>query len=541
MVSWPNDEGFDNDYEVTTPVQLSVKGEIPAYAAGVLYRTGPLGYKIKTDEGKTWAANHWFDGLSCVHRFQIDVPDHGPAQVSYRSRRTVDEYLEMVKTSGRLDSITFANKRDPCKSVFQKVMSVFFAARNSRNVGVTLSINMPGGGYVADSEKPAVNGHTNGIQTLHAKTDAPYFKSIDPETLEPQGLASQSKLHPELTGQMSAAHAKSDPITGDIFNFNLMMGPTSTYRVFSTSASTGETTILAKFNGPPAYIHSLFLTENYVVLCVWNSHITWGGISVLYNSNVVDGIAPFDPSKKAIWHVVDRKHGKGLVATYDSDPLFSFHSINAWEEPSASDPSRTDIVTELSMYENLDVIHRFFYDNLISSLHDKSKFAGPKRTSCLPIHAQFRLPSVDSGVGAEKRLPAEVVFKADKSISTELPVINPTYLTKKHRYVYGCTDRLKSSFMDGLAKFDNKTQTAIIWEQEAHTPGEPIFVADPEGTAEDDGVLLTVVLDGIKGKSFLLCLDAKDLSEKGRAEMDGPMAFGFHGAHKGFRKYVGDF
>jgi torulene dioxygenase len=526
---------------MTTPVPLNVKGEIPGYAAGVLYRTGPLGYKIKTNEGKTWAANHWFDGLSCVHRFQIDVPDHGPARVTYRSKRTVDEFLEMVKTSGRLDSITFANKRDPCKSVFQKVMSIFFAARNSKNVGVTLSINMPGGGYVADSEKSAVNGHTNGIQTLHAKTDAPYVKSIDPETLEPLGLASQSTLHPELTGQLSAAHAKSDPVTGDIFNFNLMMGPTSTYRVFSTSASTGETTILAKFTGPPAYIHSLFLTENYVVLCIWNSHITWGGISVLYNSNVVDGIAPFDPTKKATWYVVDRKHGKGLVATYDSDPLFSFHSINAWEEPSASDPSKTDIVTELSMYKNLDVIHRFFYDNLISSINDKSKFAGPKRMSCLPNHTQFRLPSVDSGVGAETRLPAELLFKADKMISTELPVINPAYLTKRHRYVYGCTDRLKSSFMDGLAKFDNKTQTAVIWEQEAHTPSEPIFVADPEGSAEDDGVLLTVVLDGIKGKSYLLCLDARDLRERGRAEMDGAMAFGFHGAHKGGRRYVGDF
>jgi torulene dioxygenase len=54
-------------------------------------------------------------------------------------------------------------------------------------------------------------------------------------------------------------------------------------------------------------------------------------------------------------------------------------------------------------------------------------------------------------------------------------------------------------------------------------------------------VLLTVVLDGIAEKSYLLVLDAKDLSEMGRAEMQGPMAFGFHGAHKAAgRKYAGD-
>jgi torulene dioxygenase len=129
-------------------------------------------------------------------------------------------------------------------------------------------------------------------------------------------------------------------------------------------------------------------------------------------------------------------------------------------------------------------------------------------------------------------LPAELVFKAPKAISMELPTINPSFLTRRHRYAYGTADRLKSSFMDGIVKFDNVTQTAIFWETEAHTPGEPIFVANPEGYEEDDGVLLTVVLDGINEKSYLLVLDAKDLKELGRAEVAGPVAFGFHGAYK---------
>jgi torulene dioxygenase len=138
-------------------------------------------------------------------------------------------------------------------------------------------------------------------------------------------------------------------------------------------------------------------------------------------------------------------------------------------------------------------------------------------------------------------MPAELVFQADKMISLELPTINPAYLTRPHRYVYGCSDRLKSSFMDGIIKFDNKTQTAIFWEKEGHTPGEAIFIADPEGTAEDDGVLLTVVLDGYVEKSYLLVLRAQDLTELGRAEMQGPMSFGFHGAYKSSdKRYCGD-
>ncbi|KAF2873958.1 carotenoid oxygenase [Massariosphaeria phaeospora] len=532
MSSWPNDSGFDTDYEELAPVALTVKGTIPKYAAGVLYRTGPLGYKVKTDDGKIWAANHWFDGISCVHRFQIDfLNEDGPAHVTYRSRRTVDEFLEIVRSTGRLDGLTFAAKRDPCKSFFKKVMGIFYPAKNGNNIGVTLSINMPGD-TIEREDSADINGHTTGVDTLHVKTDANMIKRIDPETLEPQGVVNQTVLHPDLNGPLSASHAKMDPDTGDLFNYNLQFGRGATYRIFRTSAATGKTDILATFPAKPAYIHSLFLSKNHVVLCIWNSHITWGGISVLYNRNLVDAIAPFDPSLKATWYVIDRTHGKGLVATYESMPFFAFHTINAWEEPSASDSTKTDILCELSMYENTDLIHRFFYDNLLSSNEATNAYAGKKRESCLPMQAQFRLPSVDSSVSSSQPLPVELVFKADKMLSTELPTINPRYATKRHRFVYGTTDRLKSSFTDGLAKFDNITQKSIFWETEGHTPGEAVFIADPQGQKEDDGVLLSVVLDGFKEKSYLLVLDARDLTEMGRAEMQGPMAFGFHGAYK---------
>lgn len=544
MVTWPNDAGFDTAYQELEPVTLKVVGQIPYYAGGVLYRTGPLGYKAKSKNGKEFAAKHWFDGFSAVHRFQIDFPNaQGQPEVSYRSRRTVDEYLEHVRQTGKGEGLTFAAKRDPCESFFKKVMAVFIPpGRDNKNVGVTLSIDMPGGGHPQTSEKPAINGHTNGVHTLHAKSDHHMIKRIDPETLEPLGIALQESLHPDLKGPMSAAHAKSDPGTGDIFNFNMEFGKQSTYRVFRTSASSGETEILATFNGVPTYIHSLFLTENYVVLCLWGSHFTWSGTSLLYHQNMVQAIAPFDAKTKATWYVIDRKQGGGLVATYESQQFFAFHSVNAWEEPSATDPSQTDIITELSLFENTDVIHRFYYDNLLSSLETpESKYAGKNRLSCLPMQAQFRLPNISASAPTSKPREAERVFLADKASSVELGTINPSYLTCRHKYTYGVTDRLKSSFMDGIAKFDNTTQTSIFWECEGHTPGEPIFIADPAGKAEDDGVLLTVVLDGFVERSYLLVLDAKDLKELGRAEVPGPVAFGFHGAFKGQGvKYSGD-
>jgi torulene dioxygenase len=85
--------------------------------------------------------------------------------------------------------------------------------------------------------------------------------------------------------------------------------------------------------------------------------------------------------------------------------------------------------------------------------------------------------------------------------------------------------------MDGLVKFDSDKQESWLWTRHGHTPGEPIFVANPNGTKEDDGVLLSVVLDGQRGTSYLLCLDAQNLSELGRAHVDGVVGFGFHGQH----------
>ena len=61
---------------------------------------------------------------------------------------------------------------------------------------------------------------------------------------------------------------------------------------------------------------------------------------------------------------------------------------------------------------------------------------------------------------------------------------------------------------------------------------EPIFVPNPDGEKEeDDGVLLCVVLDGVKGSSYLLCLDARTMEELGRAEAEFAVALGFHGLH----------
>lgn len=547
--NWPNDKGvsqvmgtsiyiyiyilipaqFDPEYEQRKPVELSVTGQIPAYAAGVLYRTGPGKSQVEAENGETLRLSHWFDGFGQTHRFQILAPDDSNTspRVLYNSRFSTDDLIEEARKTGSLDMVGFGQKRDPCKSILGKVQTEYVPqpTPSSKNISVTLSINVPGLDPQPEESTSRWSDST-GIRTLYAKTDYNAFKKLDPETLEPIGLATQTNLHPELSGQLSASHARSDPITGDMFNYNLTLGPTCTYRVFRVSASTGETTILATFPATPSYLHSLLITEDHVVLCVWNAHVN----PQLLDSSFLDAILPTDPSQPAVWYVIDRKHGKGLIATYESPAFFCFHTVNAWLEPSKENPAEMDIVADVVRADSSEFVHSLYYENLISSLDTAKAFQKKRDNSFRTSFARFRLPAVPFTPCTDPK-KATVEWSVCRTLSPELPTLNPKIVTQKHRYVYAVTFRGESTLTDGIMKLDCDTQQVQLWACHGQSPGEPIFVANPDGTSEDDGVLLSVVLDGMHGKSYLLCLDARNLSELGRANVDGAIGFGFHGQH----------
>jgi torulene dioxygenase len=184
----------------------------------------------------------------------------------------------------------------------------------------------------------------------------------------------------------------------------------------------------------------------------------------------------------------------------------------------------------LAAYENLDVIKRLYYENIKSTSPGSRSYVGDKGATTRGSINRWRLPSVTSAQPSSTN-KAVLEFAAPKEKSCDLPTFNPNYATKPSRYIYGVIDRGLSTFYDGLVKYDTSTHNALIWTQHGHSAGEPIFIPNPQGTKEDDGVLMSVVLDGNTGKSYLAVLDAKSLTEIGRASMEWPVGFGFHGTH----------
>ena len=515
---------------------------------GILYRTGPGGHQVATSKNKTFAASHWFDGFAQTHRFELSPPSEGRfiTRVKYNSRHTCDKLVEKVRNSGEMAISSFGQQADPCESFFKKVMSSFQVATSGGsktasdvNVGVTVKANMPVPEELARREKArpeSTDGSSSSqIRSLWLKTDNASLQCIDPTTLEPIDAVRQPQLHPDLKGPLTGAHSRTDPITGDWYNYNLETGRHATYRVFSVSAETGKTSILATITGGPikaAYLHSIMLTERYVILCIYDAYYAKGGAKILWTRNLLDAME-FDPNKKNLWLVVDRWHGQGLVGTYESDPFFAFHPVNAWEQASETESGKVDIVADIPTYPNLDILKRFYYHNLKGTSPSALNYVDGKGQTCKASLTRFKLTDVGSTTIPVTGKPGKitVLFAAAREDSPELPTFNPRYATKPSRYIYGNCDRGNSTFLDGLIKYDSETRTSVARVRHAQSPGEPIFLADPEGTEEDDGVCLSVVLDGTKGRSYLLVLDAGTFEEVGRAEMETVVPFGFHGSH----------
>jgi carotenoid cleavage dioxygenase-like enzyme len=102
-----------------------------------------------------------------------------------------------------------------------------------------------------------------------------------------------------------------------------------------------------------------------------------------------------------------------------------------------------------------------------------------------------------------------------------------------YQYIYGVSINRKNpfSFYNQMVKIDLKNAGDTIWYEDGSYPGEPVFISRPGKQQEDDGVILSVVLNEKAGNSYLLVLDAQSFTEIARAEIPHPILFGYHGEY----------
>lgn len=528
---YPNDAGFADIPETRTPIELKVTGTIPSYVHGVLYRTGPGSFTVPTKSGEIFKIQHWynnpwatelnprFDGFALQHRFEITVD----GRVFYRSRRTCDKYIKSIQDTGKL-AISFG-QRDLCKSFFRKFFTMLKGMEEMtndpelRNVSVTFTRDFP------VDPKPVDQSHRDKISSLYINTDVNVLRSLDPVTLDPIESTRYTEFIPEAVGITTASHAAVDPHTGELFNFVLKFGRIPIYTLFKlippTAAKSTDYKILAAINdAPAAYVHSVCLTNKYFIFCIWQADFAYNGATIPFHKNLVQAFKAWDPKRRTLWYVIDRDRG-GIVRKYESDPFFAFHYINSYDDGD-------DVIIDLPTFTSHRIVQEFYVEALKST-------SATKHPDPPPLVTRVRLQNITSS----KSTGTAHLTKTTTYL--ELPTISRQFLLRHNRYTYGVSSRGLSSLWDCVIKVDlealftgpsDPEKAVKRYARPKCTPSEPIFVARPGATEEDDGVVLTVELDGVKGTSALVVLDAMSFQEIGRAQVEGKgfvIPHGFHG------------
>jgi len=409
--------------------------------------------------------NHWFDGLAMLHRFSF-----ADGQVSYANRFLQSRAYRAARENGKITYPEFAT--DPCRSLFQRVTAMF-------------------------SPKLTDNANVNLVQLgerFISLTETPIPVQFDSRTLATAGVAYKPP------GILTTAHPHVDRATGGMLNYAAKLGPRSSYRFFLLRPDRTKPEVLAsKPVREPAYMHSFGLTERWLVLAefpyvVNPLRLAFSGRPYIENYR-------WKPERGTRFHLFDRSTGDS-VGPFEAEPRFGFHHVNSYEEDG-------DVIVDVSAFADSQIVEDLYLERL--------------RAGRRPAPNKLERFRISPGAGT-------VTSEALTDESIELPRINYGRCNERpYRYAWGVGLGREASWLDRIVKADVVERRTSAWEEEGCYPGEPVFVAVPDTEAEDEGVLLSIVLDARRGGSFLLVLDARSLDKLARAEVPHHIPFGFHG------------
>jgi beta,beta-carotene 9',10'-dioxygenase len=414
------------------------------------------------------SVSHWFDGLAMLNRFGFA----GDGSVSYASRFLDTEARKAALASGGASISGFAT--DPCRSLFERVQSVF-SPELTDNANVNLT-------RLGDEHI--------------AMTETPIPLRFDAETLETLGHDEGAARF----GQLTTAHPHHDPERDELINFGAQLGARSEYRIYARRSPTEARTLATMGVREPSYMHSFAITPRYALLLenplvVNPLRLALSGKAFIHNYR-------WKPELGVRIHAFDRTTG-ARHHTWIADPFFVFHTINAFEDGE-------DIVIDLCAHDDASIIELLELEKLRAGSGHSSLGARPVRLTL----------AAGGGTATTREL-------ADTDL--ELPrIAYRSHNGRPYSFAYGSSAG-DAPFLKRLVKIDVDDGTHVVWDEPGAWAGEPVFVPRVGASAEDDGVVLSVVLDAATGSSFLLMLDAGSFQEIARAEAPQRVPFGFHG------------
>lgn len=505
----PKSKRFDSSQETPSPVEANIIGTFPKWLTGTFLRNGPG--QFEAGEQKL---NHMFDGFALMHKFDIQN-----GKVSYTSRFLRSDFYVKATEQKRLVYSSFGTTAfpDPCKNIFARFFS-----------------------YFDFKIQPTDNCNVNVMQLgedFYALTESTLLMKIEPETLNTVEKVDLSKY---MVVHSSTAHPHTGE-DGTIYGMGSTFGPRSSYNIIKFPPSDGDSQlslnqakILCKIPSAsslyPSYYHSFGLTENYIVFV--EQPLTINILKILFSKllgNNFTHCIDYTPTVPAKFYVIRRNDGTILHRKYTADAFFCFHHINAYEDDG-------HVVVDMCCYDNANVMEEAYLKNLRDEMPNRVEVLAKRFV--LPLEEKIEQGRKGDNLVTLANSDASAQLQEDQSVHCvperlsdpcgEMPRINyDKYNGKKYRYFYS----LAVEDATQLLKIDTVNKTSTSWSDPFCYPSEPVFVSRPEAESEDDGVVLSSVIDlkGTGRKPYLVILDAKSFKELARAEIPADVPIGFHG------------
>lgn len=513
--------------ETPDPIPTTVRGSIPSWINGSFLRNGPAKFEFGNDRYV-----HWFDGMAMMHRFHLQ-----DGNVTYSSRFLRSDSYVANAAKNRIVVSEFGTLAlpDPCKNIFARFFSRFQIPKTTDNASVNF-VKYKGDYYVS--------------------TETNYMRRIDPQSLETKEKVDWTKF---VAVNSATAHPHYDQ-EGATYNMGNSYGKQGFFYNIVRVPPPDETaakTDCADLNGAkvicsipaaeprkPSYYHSFVMSENYIVFVEQPIKLDLLKF-MLYRiqGKSFHKVMKWEPTYNTIFHLVNRHTGKASEVRYQCAPMFTLHQINAYEDHGF-------LVMDMCCGDDGDAVGEFTLENIRrKSGEEMDKFYNAlcrnlPRRYVLPLDVDEQIPLDQNLITLNKYTATAVKTKPNEVFLTheelhddtllqygglEFPQINyAQYNGRPYRYFYSCG--FGHIFSDSLLKMDVHTKELKVWRYPGLYPSEPVFVASPGATEEDDGVVLSVIITPRKEKStFLLVLDAKTFTELGRAEVPVNIPYGTHG------------
>merc|ERR1711871_14702 len=453
-----------------------MNGSLPTFLRGTLYRGAP----------GQWPDGWWLDSLITLNSFTFT----GDGRVLFNMQWNKDQvYNHTLNKHDRTAAPSAAPIPHPANSSFPT--GVYFQKINGSILGST------------------------GVSNMNA---------FDAETLLPEEMPFR---YDDDLGAPFLAPTHTQTVDGSVLHhvaYGVQGSPLADRGYLVTEVPPGSRTrrVVAKFSRPreaswqgkPSYSHMSLATPRFYIMlearCYYPATVTPVGRVDWTHWH-------WNPWKKTHLRVVERETGKATLYPLQHN-VFSIHHINAYED------GDTLVVDTIRLFPSFVPCGAAF--RLLTMNHTVNDWKSVSRDRVQSQPLRLRVPLRQPGATV---VPEKI---GHASNGMEFPTIRYEELNgRKYTYAYGNWARTKeSAYYDALGKLNVDTGGVVMWHRPDQYPGEPIFVADPEGTAEDDGVIMTNVLDVKQNCTYLLLLNTTTMTEQARL---GPtphvIPHGYHG------------